>query len=161
MQVRSAADWSLCLPFMAGCWLSLRARLLIGSFAQVCLEEKTYLKLSLGESQVQKRTSWTWTGIGMGSGLYCFRPVWCCVSKFVWHMFWVFTLHTPLLKEKAAIWGWGAHLWPQHPGSWEEDHEFETSLAAVQADLHSKNLPLGRKKGVSYSACLSSERLLR
>ena len=35
------------LPSLHGCWL--RARLLIGCFAQICLVEKTYLKLSLGD----------------------------------------------------------------------------------------------------------------
>lgn len=43
------------LPSLHGCWLSLRARLLIGSFAQICLEEKTYLQLSLGDLKFKNR----------------------------------------------------------------------------------------------------------
>lgn len=44
----------------------------------------------------------------MGSGLCCFRLVWCCVSKFVWHMFWVSTLHTQTpFKRKGSYLGLG------------------------------------------------------
>lgn len=43
--------------------------------------------------------------IGVDSGLYCFMPVWCCVSKFVWHMFWVSTLHsqTPFKRKGSCL----------------------------------------------------------
>lgn len=108
MQVRSAAGWSLCLPFMVGCWLSLRARLLVGSFAQVCLKEKTYLKLSLGNLKFRK---------GLHEHELGYVWVLACValdqsgavSPNLCGIYFEFPrcTHKPLLKEKVAIWDWG------------------------------------------------------